>query len=148
MLESVMITLKGWICSWFDLIPYEDYNIALACIDNEKFIIKDQRTQIESLHAILDQTTERLNKSAEANAELHIKLKQVTFLENRVQELEIAAAKQKIEPKKVVDEKQPIITGRAGWRAIAQMRSASTVPDAEPDSVKDLDKRVAKEVSP
>jgi hypothetical protein len=84
---------------------------------------------------------------------IQCKLKQVTFLEGRVRELEVIIAKHDAETHSLkkqardVGEHLPVITGRAGWRAIAQIRSMATMQEPEPDSVKQLENRVAKETN-
>lgn len=147
MIKSVIITLYDWVLVQLYAVPASMYDSLFdSCVKLQESEAEYSRQLDKAIDAKNDLKV-RLENASEANAELQCKLKQVTFLENRVRELEGQLNKQKIEPKKVVDEKQPIITGRAGWRAIAQMRSMATMQGPEPDSVKQLENRVAKETN-
>jgi hypothetical protein len=144
-LKSVMITLYEWILDRLQAVKGSDYDyLHSSCIE-----LQESLSDVETRYCILSSRyaglEESLKQASEANADLHCKLKQVTFLEGRVQELEIALAKQKIEPKK--DNKvEPVLFSRSSWRAIAQQRSIASIPDTEPDSVKQLESKVAKEI--
>jgi hypothetical protein len=134
-LKSVIITLRELLCRWFNLVLYEDWDIAQCCIESLHKKCAELNNLIINYPGIVD-------RASEANARLQ---HTITFLEGRVQELEIAAAKQKIEPKK--DNKvEPVLFSRSSWRAIAQQRSIASIPDTEPDSVKQLESKVAKEI--
>lgn len=145
-LKSVMITLYEWILDRLQAVKGSDYDyLHSSCIE-----LQESLSDVETRYCILSSRyaglEESLKQASEANADLHCKLKQVTFLEGRVQELEIALAKQKIEPSKAKEKVEPVLWSRSAWRAIAQQRSIASIPDTEPDSVKNLENKVAKEI--
>lgn len=143
-MKSVMITLRQLLCKWFDLTLDEDVNLLMDRHSYER--AKDSTFAYEQ-SVVIVRLREDLGRASEANADLQLKLKQITFLENRVRELEIQLAKPKIEPKPTKAAMEPVIWSRSSWRAVAQQRSMATIPDVEPDSVKQLEKRVIKETN-
>jgi hypothetical protein len=145
--ESVMITFRQLFCRWFNLVPKEDWDIAQCCIINQQVLGKRKQDTIDNLQLSWDACLHQLSRAAESNADLQCKLKQVTFLEGRVQELEMKLNQTTLVPRKVVNESEPIITGRSGWRAIAQMRTQNTIPSPEDDSVAALQHKATREAS-